>query len=91
MKTGGTWLAVAVLGVLALAEAAGRPPDGGAPDEARRAARRRWALARMDDMANEARRCAERFQDPGRVAACRDGFARRYREYNDLYLDAARE
>jgi hypothetical protein len=91
MKTAGTWLAVAVLGVLALAEAAGRTPGGDAPDETRRAARRRWALARMDEMANEARRCAERFQDAGRAAACREGFARRYREYNELYLDATRE
>ena len=90
MKTRWRWWAVAAVSVLALGEAAadpGRGPEGAAS----RAERRRWALGKMDEMANEARRCAERFRDRRQVEECRAEFTRRYREYNEAYLEAGRE
>ena len=54
-------------------------------------ARRRWALARMDEMAQERLRCHERFRDPRAIRECQANFERRHRAYNELYLEAARE
>ena len=62
---------------------------GGPPEE--RAARRRWALARMDEMAGERRRCRERFREARQVVECEHRFQMRFQEYNRLYLEAARE
>ena len=70
------------------ADAAG--PDQMAPPRDR-GARRRWALARMDEMAGERLRCRERYRDPRRIRDCEAAFERRHRAYNELYLDAARE
>jgi hypothetical protein len=63
-----------------------RPPAGES-----RAARRAWALGRMDDMANERLRCADRFTKPREVETCEADFTRRFRQYNELYLEASRE
>ncbi len=56
-----------------------------------KAARRRWALARMDEMANERLRCRERFQKRREVERCEADYERRFREYNEMYLEAARD
>ncbi len=55
------------------------------------AARRRWALAKMDEMAQERQRCRERFKAPRQISECEAQYARRYREYNEIYLEASRE
>jgi hypothetical protein len=60
-------------------------------DSEPRASRRRWALARMDEMANERRRCRERYAKPRDVAHCEAEFTRRFNQYNEIYLEAARE
>jgi hypothetical protein len=65
-------------------------PDQPAPPRDR-VARRRWALARMDEMAGERLRCRERYQDSRRIRECEAAFERRHRAYNELYLEAARE
>jgi hypothetical protein len=57
----------------------------------RRAARRRWALRKMDEMANERLRCHERFTKRVQVETCEADFTRRLREFNELYLEASRE
>jgi hypothetical protein len=77
--------------VLALAghEARAAGPAGPAPRD--RAARRRWALARMDEMGRERQRCRERFRDARRREECEAEFARLYRGYNEVYLEAARD
>jgi hypothetical protein len=64
-------------------------PDGTAPRD--REARRRWALARMDEMANQRLRCHERFRAPREIRECQAEFDRRYRAYNEIYLEAARD
>jgi len=64
--------------------AAGRPPE-------ERAARRRWALAKMDEMAAERLRCQERLRESRQIAECEHRYQVLYREYNRLFLEAARE
>ena len=64
-------------------------PDPAAPRD--REARRRWALARMDEMAGERLRCRERFKGPARSRSARRSFERRHRAYNEVYLEAARQ
>ena len=54
-------------------------------------ARRRWALARMDEMAQERLRCHERFRAPRAVRDCQAEFERRHRAYNEIYIEAARK
>ncbi len=100
-KTGEDWarrdvirgLAAAALAwALPLAASSGvgaAGPDQPAPRD--REARRRWALARMDEMAGERLRCRERFKAPRQVQECEANFERRHRAYNELYLEAARE
>jgi hypothetical protein len=61
------------------------PPAPVAPE-----ARRRWALARMDDMVAEQRRCRERFRRPADISECEARYARRYRVFNEIYLEASR-
>ncbi len=56
-----------------------------------RAERRRWASAKMDEMANERLRCRERFARRGDVERCEAEYARRFRQYNEIYLEAYRE
>jgi hypothetical protein len=56
-----------------------------------REARRRWALARMDEMAQERLRCHTRFQAPREIRDCQAEFERRHRAYNEIYIEAARE
>jgi hypothetical protein len=56
-----------------------------------REARRQWALARMDEMAQERMRCHERFREPRAVRDCQAEFERRHRAYNEVYIEAARE
>lgn len=56
-----------------------------------REARRRWALARMDEMAQERLRCHERFRASREVRDCQAEFERRHRAYNEIYIEAARE
>jgi hypothetical protein len=56
-----------------------------------REARRRWALARMDEMAQERLRCHERFRAPREVRDCQAEFERRHRAFNEIYLEASRE
>jgi hypothetical protein len=74
-------------GVAAAADAAG----GGASPPRDRESRRRWALARMDEMAQERLRCRVRLRSPEQVRACEAAFARRHRAYNEVYLEALRE
>jgi hypothetical protein len=57
---------------------------------AAKAARRRWALQKMDEVAQERQRCRERFRTPAEVRACEAALDRRHRAYNELYLEAAR-
>ena len=80
---------VAALPLIASAAAAADPGPTAAPRD--REARRRWALARMDEMAQERLRCHERFQTPHQVRDCQAEFERRHRAYNELYIEAARE
>jgi hypothetical protein len=63
----------------------------GAPDVAARAERRRWALAKMDEMANEVRRCQTRFQKKREIEVCEAEFSRKLRQYNEIYIEASRE
>jgi hypothetical protein len=67
----------------------GGPGPGGPPRD--REARRRWALARMDEMAQERLRCRERLRVPRQVQECEREFERRHRAYNEIYLEAVRE
>jgi hypothetical protein len=70
-----------------------RPADGAAtgypPRD--REARRRWALARMDEMASERLRCRERLKIPRLVRDCEEDFERRHRAYNEVYQEAIRD
>jgi len=70
-------------------EAAAAGSGGGPPGD--REGRRRWALARMDEMAQERLRCRERFRAERQVRECEEEFARRHRAYNQVYLEALRE
>ena len=82
----------ALLGVLPLAPSgavADGPGSTAAPRD--REARRRWALARMDEMAGERLRCRERFRTPRDVRDCQAEFERRHHAYNEIYIEAARE
>jgi hypothetical protein len=63
--------------------------DGAGPAQAE--ARRRWALARMDEVAQDRLRCRGRFKKPAEVEACRRPLDREYRRYDETCLDAARE
>jgi hypothetical protein len=100
-KTGENWarrdvirgLAAAALAwALPLAASSGvgaAGPDQTPPRD--REARRRWALARMDEMAGERLRCRDRFKAPRQIHECEANFERRHRAYNELYLEASRE
>jgi hypothetical protein len=81
------------LAIAALVAAAPLAAGGGPVTAARedREARRRWALARMDEMARERLRCHDRFREPREVRSCQAEFERRHREYNELYIEAARD
>lgn len=79
-----------VAGLGAVPGAAGEGSAAGGPPE-ERAARRRWALARMDEMAGERRRCRDRFREVRQIAECEHRFQMRFQEYNRLYLEASRE
>jgi hypothetical protein len=56
-----------------------------------REARRRWALAGMDEMARERVRCHDRFREPRAIRDCQTEFERRHRAYNEVYIEASRE
>jgi hypothetical protein len=79
------WATVLVLGGVAPAV------GGGDPGRDAKAERRRWASAKMDEMANERLRCRERFTGRADVERCETDHARRFRQYNDIYLEASRE
>ncbi|MGH7319435.1 MAG: hypothetical protein ACRELA_07410 [Candidatus Rokuibacteriota bacterium] len=76
---------------LAVADCAATTKREEASDAARRAARRRWALAKMDEMASERLRCRTRFTVQRQIDECEAGYMRRFREYNELYIEASRE
>ena len=85
-------LAAAVL--LAVGALPARAESPGSPrprDRETREARRRWALARMDEVAGERRRCAERFQSAQKIRDCQAECDRRYRVYNEVYVEALRD
>jgi hypothetical protein len=82
-------LATAALLAAGVRVAGAEAPAGSGPRD--REARRRWALARMDDMARERLRCAERFREPREVRTCQAEFERRHRAYNETYIEAMRE
>jgi hypothetical protein len=86
-------LATAALAAALPMAARGAGADGAAPVTAPRdrEARRRWALARMDEMAQERLRCHERFREPRDVRQCQVEFERRHRAYNEIYVEATRE
>jgi hypothetical protein len=75
--------------VAAVPLAAGGGPAAAPRDE--REARRRSALAGMDEMARERLRCHDRFQEPRAVRDCQAEFERRHRAYNEAYIEASRE
>jgi hypothetical protein len=79
-------LALAAVVVLPASDLAARSSDSEG-----KAARRRWALAKMDEMANEALRCRQRLQKKREVEACEAEFTRKLRQYNEMYIDASRE
>ena len=81
--------AALALALMVRREAGATGPDSADPRD--REARRRWALARMDEMARERLRCPERFRAPREVRDCQSEFDRRYRAYNDLYIEMSRE
>jgi hypothetical protein len=56
-----------------------------------KAARRRWALARMDEMDTERLRCRARFTKKHEVEACEADYTRRFRQYNEIYLEGLRD
>lgn len=82
------WVAWA-LALLVSAPAPGLAADTSGPEA--KATRRRWALARMDEMGNERLRCRQRFQKRPQIEACEATFDRRFREYNEIYLEATRD
>ena len=82
-------LAAAALLAAGSKGASAQSPASSGPRD--REARRRWALARMDDMARERERCSERFRGSREVRACQAEFDRRRRAYNEIYLEALRE
>ncbi len=92
---GAAVLALVVVGMAGTAGAAASPawrePGRVVAGAEAKAARRRWALAKMDEMANEALRCGRRFQKRREVETCEAEFTRRFREYNEIYLEASRE
>jgi hypothetical protein len=45
----------------------------------------------MDEMAGERIRCSQRFRAPRELRDCQAEFERRYRAYNEIYIEAARE
>jgi hypothetical protein len=55
-----------------------------------KAARRRWALAKMDEMDNERLRCRTRFTRKRDIEACEADYTRRFRQYNEVYLEGLR-
>lgn len=82
--------ALAWASMLAAASAGGAAgPAESAPRD--REGRRRWALARMDEMAQERLRCHARFREPEDVRRCQAEFERRHRAYNEIYIEASRE
>ena len=82
------WVAWAVA-LLVSVPIPGLAADTSGPEA--KAARRRWALARMDEMANERLRCRQRFQKRREIDTCEATLDRRVREYNEIYLEAARD
>jgi hypothetical protein len=84
-------MALAALACVSVAAAVRAESAGSDPASPRdREARRRWALARMDEMASERLRCRERFKVPRQVRECEAEFERRHRAYNEVYLEASR-
>jgi hypothetical protein len=79
--------AAALVAALPLATSGGQ----GEPSRQDRQARRQWALARMDEMAQERLRCYERFREPRAIRDCQAEFERRHRAYNEVYIEATRE
>jgi hypothetical protein len=86
-------LSVTALGAALSLAARGTDAAGTAPTSTPRdrEARRRWALARMDEVAQERLRCRERFKVSRQVQECEAEFERRHRAFNEIYLEAARE
>jgi hypothetical protein len=82
-------LAAAVLLAAGTGTARAGSSAGSGPRD--REARRRWALAQMDEMARERLRCSERFRSPKEIRDCQVVFEQRHRAYNEIYIEAARE
>jgi len=78
-----------VLPIVASRAASATSTEPAAPHD--REARRRWALARMDEMASERLRCHVRFKTPREIRDCQAEFERRYRAYNDIYIETTRD
>jgi hypothetical protein len=92
----GFWALVGLAGGLAPIDPAGMSRAHGAErvvkhPGASAEAKRRWALARMDEMSHERLRCRERFRLARQVSECEAQFNRRFRQYNEIYLEASRE
>ena len=87
------WPGAAVIALALAVTVAATGPNlaAGAADAESREARRRWALARMDEMATEALRCRQRFQKKREIETCEAEFTRKFRQYNEMYIDASRE
>ena len=97
----GDWMRRSLIRGLAAAALLSALPLGARPADADgaatgssprdREARRRWALARMDEMASERLRCRERLKIPRLVRDCETDFERRHRAYNEVYQEAIRD
>ena len=77
------------LGLMVQRGAHATGPESTAPRD--REARRRWALARMDEIARERLRCRERFRALREVQDCQSELDRRYRAYNEIYIEMSRD
>ena len=83
------WVVGFAVGVIALGSgAAAGAPGTKAPDAE---TERRRVLARMDEAAAERQRCRTRFKQPAQVRDCEHEHAKRYREWNERYLELLRE
>ena len=75
------------LGIAGSGLAAGAPGRKGPDPETGR----RRVLAKMDEAAAERQRCRTRFKQAAQVRECEHEQAKRFREWNERYLELLRE
>jgi hypothetical protein len=86
------WIVGFAVGVIALG-AAGSGVAAAAPGTRRPdfETERRRVLARMDEAAAERQRCRTRFKQAAQVRECEHEQTKRFREWNERYLELLRE